>query len=545
MFNQPEHPQQGHSVPHTSVAPSTPPVPNQPVSHAHVSHSHAGLIIGILLSLGLIGGGAFAYFGTDLIGNKDPYDMIADAVKAQQSVETMKTSFEIEARLDPSTEIRESFVADEPSNTMFEPVTLAGSFWSNGLSGEERVSDSTLVLESGILNTELALRQIEGHTYVKISSLEIPESSIAEYYLSSIQPSLDSWIQLDTEGLNPMMFIASSESLATTFPLGKPEDFLVALSETKPITFTEQEKSPASYRVEGVVDLPQFEQFLYTLARIQGRPEIYTKAQITQIMSTVKDVNDIFVSLTFDRDSDLLIDLSLSLDGPLVIDEENLGDIAVEIAVQLSDVNREIMVDVPELDTAEPFSQVLREYELMKQRDAKRLADLKQMQTALEYYYTDHQAYPRALSGIDRLGEESLCLNAKGFQQLPGCEDAYIGIIPSDPGEGAYLYSSTGDTYTINAVLEGDVGSLKSGEIVVSPSGITQAEPLVGEDSPDAIDSDNDGLLDEQEYMIGTNPYNPDSDGDGYSDYSEVTNGYNPLGDGKMTEEQKEIQLTI
>jgi len=47
-------------------------------------------------------------------------------------------------------------------------------------------------------------------------------------------------------------------------------------------------------------------------------------------------------------------------------------------------------------------------------------------------------------------------------------------------------------------------------------------------------DTDNDLLLDEREAELGTDPNNPDSDGDGYSDGIEVANGYNPLGEGMM-----------
>lgn len=43
------------------------------------------------------------------------------------------------------------------------------------------------------------------------------------------------------------------------------------------------------------------------------------------------------------------------------------------------------------------------------------------------------------------------------------------------------------------------------------------------------LDSDQDGLTDQEEKMIGTDPLNPDTDGDGYSDGEEVSSGYNPL----------------
>ena len=44
-----------------------------------------------------------------------------------------------------------------------------------------------------------------------------------------------------------------------------------------------------------------------------------------------------------------------------------------------------------------------------------------------------------------------------------------------------------------------------------------------------AIDADNDGLIGSDEHYLGTNPDNPDSDGDGFSDGEECRNGTNPL----------------
>ena len=45
----------------------------------------------------------------------------------------------------------------------------------------------------------------------------------------------------------------------------------------------------------------------------------------------------------------------------------------------------------------------------------------------------------------------------------------------------------------------------------------------------DRLDSDNDGLNDRIEYILGTNYYHTDTDQDGFSDYDELKNGYNPL----------------
>ncbi|PJE58277.1 MAG: hypothetical protein COU81_01570, partial [Candidatus Portnoybacteria bacterium CG10_big_fil_rev_8_21_14_0_10_36_7] len=51
----------------------------------------------------------------------------------------------------------------------------------------------------------------------------------------------------------------------------------------------------------------------------------------------------------------------------------------------------------------------------------------------------------------------------------------------------------------------------------------------------DFLDSDNDGLSDEDEINIySTNPNNSDSDSDGYKDGVEVLGGFNPNGAGKL-----------
>ena len=47
-----------------------------------------------------------------------------------------------------------------------------------------------------------------------------------------------------------------------------------------------------------------------------------------------------------------------------------------------------------------------------------------------------------------------------------------------------------------------------------------------------------DGLPDDLEKRIGTNPNKIDTDEDGFSDGEEVKNGYNPLGDGKLEEDK-------
>lgn len=67
--------------------------------------------------------------------------------------------------------------------------------------------------------------------------------------------------------------------------------------------------------------------------------------------------------------------------------------------------------------------------------------------------------------------------------------------------------------------------------------GLTDDEETVLGTNPNDADSDHDGLFDREEVKVyKTDPLNPDTDGDTYSDGAEVKSGYNPNGAGKLYE---------
>ena len=112
----------------------------------------------------------------------------------------------------------------------------------------------------------------------------------------------------------------------------------------------------------------------------------------------------------------------------------------------------------------------------VKARDSKRLADLKQLQTALELYYTDKNEYPVG-AGLSLGAAASACLNNAGFAAT-GCASPYMGKVPVDPSNsGVYVYTYTANpaanptSYSVSATLEGTVNNL-TGAITLSPTGI-------------------------------------------------------------------------
>ncbi len=59
------------------------------------------------------------------------------------------------------------------------------------------------------------------------------------------------------------------------------------------------------------------------------------------------------------------------------------------------------------------------------------------------------------------------------------------------------------------------------------------------------IDTDQDGLLDEVENKLGTNPDDKDSDGDGYVDGVEVANGFNPLAGNRNRQVKRTVEVNL
>ncbi len=58
------------------------------------------------------------------------------------------------------------------------------------------------------------------------------------------------------------------------------------------------------------------------------------------------------------------------------------------------------------------------------------------------------------------------------------------------------------------------------------------------------LDTDHDGLVDEDEVRYGTDVKNPDTDGDGYLDWKEIISGYDPR-DPRPKKLEKRIEVSL
>lgn len=123
-----------------------------------------------------------------------------------------------------------------------------------------------------------------------------------------------------------------------------------------------------------------------------------------------------------------------------------------------------------------------------KSRDAKRISDIKQIQTALELYFIDEQSYPVQGSTASKIvlgGASALTLSSGSDFAGTASDTTYMGQVPSNPTPGAddYKYHSTNAdgtdctsgtcvSYIINFELEGPTGALAGGTHTATPSGV-------------------------------------------------------------------------
>ena len=104
-----------------------------------------------------------------------------------------------------------------------------------------------------------------------------------------------------------------------------------------------------------------------------------------------------------------------------------------------------------------------------KSRDAKRVADIKQIQTALELYYNDNFGYPPDVTSGDPITSTSTEVTYMG--QVP------VAPLPEDgeceEDENTYNYTQTdGTTYSLTYCIGADTGNVEVGVNTATPAGI-------------------------------------------------------------------------
>ncbi len=121
-------------------------------------------------------------------------------------------------------------------------------------------------------------------------------------------------------------------------------------------------------------------------------------------------------------------------------------------------------------------------------RDARRISDVKQVQTALELYYLDNQEYPGTPTDGSYNGNlGGLCISQDGTEGIDStcAGSVYMRLTPSNPrprGDGGctntnYKYTAVTEdgsntSYYIEYCLGSETGDVDAGSHKASPAGL-------------------------------------------------------------------------
>jgi len=118
-----------------------------------------------------------------------------------------------------------------------------------------------------------------------------------------------------------------------------------------------------------------------------------------------------------------------------------------------------------------------------KSRDSKRVADVKQIQTALELYFADHQGYPTSNGVLGGASFKKLVNGGWVASNVTGTT-TYMGLVPSAPkpidgtcnsdanNDYTYAVGANNADYALQFCTGTAVGELTAGEQCATSAGV-------------------------------------------------------------------------
>lgn len=119
-----------------------------------------------------------------------------------------------------------------------------------------------------------------------------------------------------------------------------------------------------------------------------------------------------------------------------------------------------------------------------KSRNAKRIADIRQMQTALELFYDGNGRYPVAENGFPKAADGGQFKFSSIMPALPNAPKPPDGGCSEQDNYYWYEQTDRGASYKLRFCLGGETGELPGGKQEAGPGGIITLEPLTAPNVP-------------------------------------------------------------
>jgi len=521
------------------------------------------IVVAIVLGLSLVGGGVFAYFSYF----QSPERIIQKMLEKVTDVKSLEYAGDINMEFSLDTV---DLFGDQANLSGTNTDNLTGATSSAlskkigkisfDFSGSSDWQDSTEFKSLLLLNLKaeipmfgepsvgLEARSINKDYYVKLSKAPI----IMLFDLSSLE---NQWIKID--GKNITEAKTDLDNKLSPAQIAQIKEAFAADKVFKIVATLPSEKidGVSTYHYKYTIDKEGLRKYILDVDRIIATSSDLTGKKLEDFNQGMNDLvtpeGEIWVGK---KDY-----LPYKITSNIIVNGTETSKISGNISIVLSakNFNKPVQVEVPApVKTTEEIMSVFmggfaEEGTMLtaetaikdgqaRARDAKRLADVKQIQVALEMFYNENNYYPpQASSTLFSSGGQIASATGVYLSKVP---------VPPTPADGScppadsynYTYiagkSPATSEYRIEYCLSEAFGSSQAGQNFAGPGGISVgSQPkTVNQDISD-VDSDNDGLSNYDETLqYKTDPYKPDTDGDGYLDGAEVKGGYNPNGPGRL-----------
>jgi hypothetical protein len=475
------------------------------------------IIIGLIVLLG--GGGAGAYF----LGffEPRPEEVVQKMLLAVNDAKSWKISGLGNVDAEQKVETKSAGLAAVSGTPVFNFDEEAGVIKAKFKVPAEASSDTRDAANkklSGVLklfgsqetgaqaDLGLEVRQINKALYIKLT--DAPNIGFI-----SLEPLENQWVAFDSS--EDLLGVAGSmgeggkenEEKKKELTADQKEKIRQAVSTAKVLIIkdalaSEKIAGRKAYHYRVAVDKVAAEKMVKEIDSIAGLEQAQVDAQSQRLSRIYSDLPDADIEVWIDQKD------FLPRKAKFVFKEETFREGGakgtIDLTLEFSRWNEDIGIETP--TDAKPFQELLgvlmggmmggaldgegpiaesRE----QSRDAKRIADIRQIQTALEIGYSETQQYPVAVKPVE-LGSgaaktTTLCnKDSKPVWQngTAGCSETgftYMSLVPSNPEPGgqAYTYSSKdGKSYQLVFAVEGEISTFQPGTLCANENGIVTGD---------------------------------------------------------------------
>ena len=549
-------------------------------------HKKAGMIIGVIIIILFAAIGVFGY----VFMSKAPENILETSLENTKDVDTvhMDIQFSIEVDIEKK-EAKKKLAGLLPFGDVggIADISLIEGYILGSIdrTNEDAIkSDLRFVLTGDIEagKVDMSVRSIDKRVYVLLS--ELP--GIGPMDFSNL---LNTWVEADLDPTRDMRPIGLDgdnkvsewqEKRKKEAELREKEqqDLLVSLLKEYPVHSITNISAPSLfsgsglYKVEYEINLENLKKVYIGLSGGDVGAELKDGDRFNEAFSSVKKINGVvrvdkktyvpgFISINIDVETEEGDRVVTTIESTFTKYNEPVTVVVPEETKTFQEVAQEFMIQMmgptmgapgstagmpipgdslqeKNLSNSQVFSNTgSRDFsQTTKNKDGRRLNDVRDIKNALGMVYKSNNVYPVAPSPGVRVGVGNFsCINAGGFGSV-GCDSPFLASIGVRPEEGdEYVYiSEDGSTYVLSTTLEGEVNGF-GGVVLVRPNDFVVSKKDVLNQGGNGMvmyssDYDGDGLSDNDEKFVHkTNPYNFDTDGDGFDDKTEIDNGYSPL----------------